>query len=142
MYYVLTKFREKNELEQFMDTNNIYLDAIPEEVNLLGMFHTLLHTEENSLKVVIFQHSVQFLHKLYKMCSVTGGYRAKQIMATTEEILNQRYVILQLFKKKRMTIEKKLITMSAFAVPVLLFDFFSMVVEVVVDEMVGCLLID
>ena len=57
MYYVLTKFREKNELEQFMDTNNIYLDAIPEEVNLLGMFHTLLHTEENSLKVIIFQHS-------------------------------------------------------------------------------------
>jgi hypothetical protein len=55
MYYVLTKFREKNELEQFMDTNNIYLDAIPEEVNLLGMFHTLLHTEENSLKVIIHQ---------------------------------------------------------------------------------------
>jgi len=39
-----------------------------------------------------------------------------------------------------MTIEKKLITMSVFAVPVLLFDFFSMVVEV--DEVVGSLLVE
>jgi hypothetical protein len=48
-----------------MDTNNIYLDAIPEEVNLLGMFHTLLHTEENSLKVIIFQHS-EYKNKIKK----------------------------------------------------------------------------
>ena len=38
-----------------------------------------------------------------------------------------------------MTIEKKIITMSVFVVPVLLFDFFSMVV--VVDEVVGLVLL-
>jgi len=95
----LQNFDKKKELEEFMDSNNIYLEAIPEKVNLLGMFHTVLHTEENGLKIVIYQQSVQFLHKLYRMCSVTDGCRVKQIMTTIEEILNQRYVILQLFKK-------------------------------------------
>jgi len=125
----------------YIHSNNIYLNAISEEVDLLGMFHTLLHTEENGLKIVIYQQSVQFLHKLYRMCSVTDGCRVKQIMTTIEEILNQRYVIFQLLYLKNMTIEKKLITMSVFVVPVLLFDFFSMVVEVVVDEVVGGLLV-
>ena len=95
----LQNFDKKKELEEFMDSNNIYLNAISEEVDLLGMFHTLLHTEENGLKIVIYQLSVQFLHKLYRMCSVTDGCRVKQIMTTIEEILNQRYVIFQLFKK-------------------------------------------
>ena len=73
----LQNFDKKKELEEFMDSNNIYLEAIPEEVNLLGMFHTVLHTEENGLKIVIYQQSVQFLHKLYRMCSVTDGCRVK-----------------------------------------------------------------
>ena len=95
----LQNFDKKKELEEFMCANHTYMDATPEEVNLLDMFHTLLHTEENGLKIVIYQLSVQFLHKLYRMCSVTDGCRVKQIMTTIEEILNQRYVIFQLFKK-------------------------------------------
>jgi len=95
----LQNFQKKSELEHFMCANNISLNATPEEVNLLGIFHTLLHTEERDLKTQIFMLSVQFLHRLYRMCSVTDGCRVKQIMTTIEEILNQRYVILQLFKK-------------------------------------------
>jgi len=136
----LQNFEKKSELEHFMCANHIYMDATPEEVNLLGMFHTLLHTDERNLKMAIFMLSVQFLHKLYRMCNITQGYRTKQIMTAVEEVLHERYVILQLFKKK-MTIEKKLITRSVFAVPVLLFDFFSMFVEVVVDEVVGLVLL-
>ena len=73
----------------------------------MSIFHTLLHTEENLLKVAIFQYSLEFLHKLYKMRSVIDGVRAKQIMDTIEEILNQRYVILQLFHKKKEKKRKK-----------------------------------
>ena len=76
-----------------MCVNNISVNATSEEVDLLGVFHTLLHTEEDGLKIAILQHSVQFLHKLYKMCNVTDGRRAKHIMTSIEEVLNQRYVI-------------------------------------------------
>jgi len=122
-----------------MCVNNISINATQEQVDLLGIFHTLLHTEERDLKTPIVMLSVQFLHRLYRMCSLSDGSRTKLIMSAIHEVLNQRYVIFLNYLKKNMSIENKLFTMSVFVVPVLLVDFFSMVVEV--DEVVGGLLV-
>lgn len=92
----LQNFQKKSELEHFMCANNIALNATPEEVNLLGIFHSLLHTQERDLKTQIFMLSVQFLHRLYRMCGMIEGSRTKLIMGVIEELLNQRYVIFQL----------------------------------------------
>ena len=85
----LQNFHKKNELEHFMCVNNISVNATPEQVDLLGIFHTLLHTEERDLKTPIFMLSVQFLHRLYRMCSLTDGVRTKLIMSAIHEVLNQ-----------------------------------------------------
>jgi len=94
----LQNFEKKRELEEFMSSNNIFLNATSEEIDLLGVFHTLLHTDENGLKTVILQHSVQFLHRLFKMCNVSDGRRVKHIMTSIEEVLNQRYVYFNYLK--------------------------------------------
>lgn len=86
----LQNLQKKCDLEEYVEKNNISEFSSILDVDTLGLFHTLLHTEEHNVKNGLFPYSVECLKRLYNSCVLLTGERASCIINSITEILNER----------------------------------------------------
>ena len=82
---------KRNELEQFMELNNVMLSC-KHWTNRCARTFSCPSTYRGELhKNVLFPFTVEFLMKLYCRCAIIDGRRSKEVMEAVIDIMRQSY---------------------------------------------------